>query len=59
MKKLIISLFLIDICLNNFDCKKYLFVVDDTLKYKQFIVEILENKSHFGSNTEYVILINK
>lgn len=49
----------IDICLNNFDCKKYLFVVDDTLKYKQFIVEILENKSHFGSNTEYVILINK
>jgi hypothetical protein len=48
----------IDVCLNNFKCKSYLFVVDNTEKYKEFIVEILENKSHFGKNNEFVILIN-
>ena len=37
--------------------KKYLFVVDETEKYKNYIVETIENKSHFGSNFEYVILI--
>lgn len=47
----------IDICLQNFKCKKYLFVVDTTEKYKNNIVETIGNKSHFGSNNEYVILI--
>jgi len=47
----------IDICLTQFKCKKYLFVVDTTEKYKNNIVETIENKSHFGSNNEYVILI--
>lgn len=48
----------IDICLTNFKCQKYLFVVDDTIKYKNNIVEILENKSHFGINEEYVLLFD-
>jgi hypothetical protein len=47
----------IELCLNKYKCKKYLFVVDKTEKYKNYIVETIENKSHFGSNFEYVILI--
>ena len=47
----------IDVCMKKYKLHKYLFVVDDTKKYKDFIVEILENKSHFGKNNEYVILI--
>ena len=49
----------IDICLSTYNCKKYLFVVDNTEKYKNYIVEELVNKSHFGTNTEKVILIEK
>lgn len=45
----------IDECLQRFKCKKYLFVVDCTDKYKDNIVETIENKSHFGSNYEYVL----
>lgn len=45
--------------LNNYDCKSYLFVVDDTRLYKDYIVEEISNRSHFGSNTEYVLLIKK
>ena len=48
----------IDLCLEKHKgCIKYLFVVDKTEKYKNCIVETLENKSHFGKNYEYVILI--
>lgn len=47
----------IDLCINKFKCKKYLFVVDNTEKYKDKIVETLNNKSHFGINTEKIILI--
>ena len=43
--------------MNNFKCETYLFVADETEKYKDFIVEELENKSHFGKNKECVILI--
>ena len=49
----------INVCLEKYKCKKYLFVVDKTERYKNNIVETIENKSHFGSNTEYVILIEK
>lgn len=49
----------IDVCLNNYRCDKYVFVVDDTVdKYKDFIVETLENTSHFGRNNEYIVVIN-
>lgn len=49
----------IDICLNNFSCECYLFVVDETEKYKDYIVETIVNKSHFSDSVEYVIKINK
>jgi hypothetical protein len=49
----------IDECLKRYDCKTYMFVVDETTKYKENIVETLENCSHFGVNNEYVILIKK
>ena len=48
----------ISICMEKHkDCKKYLFIVDKTEKYKDFIVDTIQNKSHFGENTEYIILI--
>lgn len=49
----------IDECLKRFECKKYLFVVEDSIKYKDNIVETIENSSHFNKNKEFVILINK
>ena len=49
----------VELCMKNYDCKCYLFVVDDTIKYKDYIVETLENKSHFGVNYEYVLKIMK
>lgn len=49
----------IDICLQNYKCKRYVFVVDDNIsKYKNNIVETLDNVSHFGKNHEYVIVID-
>ena len=47
----------IDECLKRFKCKNYLFVVDKTEKYKNNVVEEICNKSHFGLNTEKIILI--
>ena len=47
----------IDECLKRFRCKNYLFVVDNTEKYKNNVVEEICNKSHFGLNTEKIILI--
>lgn len=47
----------IDICLKNYKCKKYIFVVDKTEKYKDYIVEAIENNSHLNNNIEYVICI--
>lgn len=48
----------IDECLNRFDCNKYVFVVDNTEKYKDYIVETLGSTSHLNSVTEYVICVN-
>lgn len=49
----------IEECLKRFDCSTYLFVVDKTDKFNYNIVETIENKSHFGTNNEYVVLIKK
>ena len=49
----------IDLCLQNFNCKKYLFVVDETEKYKDYIVDSTSNKSHFSNSKERVVLITK
>lgn len=47
----------IDVCLEKYKCKAYLFVVDQTEKYKDKIVEVLESKSHLGVSKEYVVSI--
>lgn len=50
----------IDICLDRFKCRKYIFVVDDLTvgKYTDNVVEKIENRSHFGTNFEYVVVID-
>ena len=47
----------IDECLKRFKCKRYIFVVDKTEKYKDKIVEEISNRSHFGNNAEYVVIL--
>ncbi len=46
-------------CLQNYKCKRYLFVIDKTEQYSQYVVEKLQNKSHFSAASELVILIDK
>ena len=46
-------------CLQRFNCERYLFVVDETSKYNNYIVEELSNQSLFGKGKEKVILIEK
>lgn len=46
-------------CLNRFNCKTYVFVVDETTQYSQYIRETIESSSHFNKTTEYVIVIQK
>lgn len=50
----------IDVCVERYRCGKYLFVVDDKTvgKYSGHVVEKLDNSSHFGSNSEYVVLLD-
>lgn len=48
----------IDEILSKYKCKEYIFVVDKTEKYSQYIVEEIENKSHFNKNKEYIIKIS-
>lgn len=47
----------IDICLKNYNCSAYLFVVDNTIKYQKYIVEEIINRSHFSTSSEKIILI--
>jgi len=49
----------IDICLDHFKCKRYVFVVDETTKYKDYIVDDIRNKSHFGTKSEKIIVIDR
>ena len=49
----------IDICIERFKCSRYLFVVDNTIRYKDYIVDEIKNKSHLNKNSEYVIMINR
>lgn len=48
----------IDECMKRFKCKRYIFVVDNTEKYKDNVVEKLTNSSHFGVNNELLIVID-
>lgn len=50
----------IDVCLQNYDCKKYVFVTDNTIKrYINYVDDELENTSHWGSNKEFIVVITK
>lgn len=49
----------ISICLRNFKCKTYLFVVDNPGKYEKYVVETIEKKSYLTTIKEYVVLINE
>ena len=49
----------IDVCLKHFKCRKYLFVVDKTDKYKDNVVDVIVNKSHFGINEEKIVFIER
>lgn len=50
----------IDTCLKNYNCNRYVFVVDASIvKYKSYIKETLTNTSHWGKNDELVVVIEK
>lgn len=48
----------IDICLSHFKCKTYLFVVDNTEKYKDHIIDEIINKG-YNKKKDFIIKINK
>lgn len=47
----------IDVCLDRFKCKRYVFTVDETYKYQDHVVAQFGNKSHFSNAQEYLIVI--
>ena len=47
----------IDECIERYKCRRYIFVVDSTVKYQNRIVEHIQNSSHFSKAKEYVIVI--
>lgn len=49
----------IDECLKRFKCKTYVFVVDVTERYKDYVVETIHHSSHFVKTEEKIIVINK
>lgn len=50
----------IDECLARFNCKRYIFVADESVgKYRGNVVETLTNQSHFSNAKEYVILMER
>ena len=44
-------------CITRYDCEKYLFVVDSSERYKDYIIDEITNSSHFGNRKEYIVLI--
>ena len=49
---------LIDLCLERFKCKRYLFVVKETTKYKDHIIIEVANKSRFNNCSEKIIIMD-
>lgn len=47
----------IEIVLNKYNCEKYVFVVDKTKQFNQYVQEELITKSHFNATSEKVIVI--
>ncbi len=50
----------VEICLNNFKCKRYVFMVDSKCnKYHDNCVEIISNRaSHFGTSIEKILVFD-
>ena len=46
-------------CLNRFNCKRYVFVVDNAGKYEKYVVEELKSRSHFRKCSEYIVCIDR
>ena len=49
----------IDECLNRFECNRYVFVVDKTDNYTEYVTETLQSSSHFANIEELVIVVDK
>jgi hypothetical protein len=49
----------IEMCLSKFNCKMFIFVVDETEKYKEFVSEDLIRAGHLSKNKEQIIVINR
>ena len=47
----------IDECLDRFDCRRYVFVVDRTDRYKKNVVEDIVSESHFAKVVEHIVVI--
>lgn len=51
---------IIEKCLENYDCKKYVFIVDETsTKYDKYVIEYITNKGYINANTPNAEQINK
>ena len=48
----------IDECLQRYSCNRYIFVVDETIKYSENIVEDIQNSSHFSKAVEHIVVID-
>lgn len=48
----------IDLCLKKLKCRTYIFVVKNTTKYKQNVVDTISSKSHMGDAQEQIVVIN-
>lgn len=49
----------IDECLQRFDCRAYVFVVDSTNRYSKYITETIKSTSHFSDVEEKVVVIRR
>lgn len=50
----------IDVCLDNYKCKRYVFVVDGSIqKHKDYVVETFTNTCHWGTNDECIVVVDK
>lgn len=48
----------IDKIIARYKCNRYVFVTDNTIKkYKKYVKEKINNTSHWGKNSEYVVVI--
>lgn len=49
----------IDVCLENYRCRRYVFVVDGSIhKHRDMVAETFTNSCHWGKNDEHVVVID-